>query len=39
LEVLTLPVADVDRAVRFYTSQVGFTLDVGRRRRSSSGSA
>ncbi len=28
LEVLTLPVADVDRAVRFYTEQVGFVLDV-----------
>ena len=28
LEVLTLPVTDVDRAVRFYTSQAGFTLDV-----------
>ncbi|MGW5720027.1 VOC family protein [Amycolatopsis sp. NPDC003865] len=28
LEVLTLPVADVDRAVRFYTEQVGFGLDV-----------
>ena len=27
LEVLTLPVADVDRAVRFYTS-LGFGLDV-----------
>ena len=28
LEVLTLPVADIDRAVRFYTEQVGFGLDV-----------
>jgi len=28
IEVLTLPVADVDRALRFYTSQVGFVLDV-----------
>ncbi len=28
MEVLTLPVADVDRAVRFYTEQVGFGLDV-----------
>lgn len=28
LEVLTLPVADVDRAVRFYTAQLGFALDV-----------
>jgi catechol 2,3-dioxygenase-like lactoylglutathione lyase family enzyme len=28
IEVLTLPVADVDRAARFYAGQVGFTLDV-----------
>ncbi|MFJ1767046.1 VOC family protein [Amycolatopsis sp. NPDC088138] len=28
IEVLTLPVADVDRAARFYTEQAGFTLDV-----------
>lgn len=28
LEVVTVPVADVDRAVRFYTEQVGFGLDV-----------
>jgi catechol 2,3-dioxygenase-like lactoylglutathione lyase family enzyme len=28
LEVLTLPVSDVDRALRFYVEQVGFTLDV-----------
>ncbi len=28
LEVLTLPVADVERAVRFYTAQAGFTVDV-----------
>lgn len=28
LEVLTLPVADVDRAMRFYTDQAGFALDV-----------
>ncbi len=28
IEVLTLPVADVDRALRFYTEQVGFALDV-----------
>jgi hypothetical protein len=27
-EVITLPVADIDRAVRFYVDQVGFTLDV-----------
>jgi catechol 2,3-dioxygenase-like lactoylglutathione lyase family enzyme len=26
--VLTLPVSDVDRAVRFYVERVGFTLDV-----------
>ena len=28
IEVLTLPVSDVDRALRFYTGQVGFALDV-----------
>jgi predicted enzyme related to lactoylglutathione lyase len=28
LEVLTLPVSDVDRALAFYTRQVGFLLDV-----------
>jgi catechol 2,3-dioxygenase-like lactoylglutathione lyase family enzyme len=28
LEVITLPVKDVDRALRFYVEQVGFTLDV-----------
>jgi catechol 2,3-dioxygenase-like lactoylglutathione lyase family enzyme len=28
VEVITLPVGDVDRAVRFYVDQVGFTLDV-----------
>lgn len=28
IEVLTLPVADVDRAARFYVEQVGFALDV-----------
>src|SRR5262249_7855111 len=28
LEVLTLPVADVDRALRFYRDQAGFVLDV-----------
>jgi catechol 2,3-dioxygenase-like lactoylglutathione lyase family enzyme len=28
LEVITVPVSDVDRAVRFYVDQVGFTLDV-----------
>jgi predicted enzyme related to lactoylglutathione lyase len=28
LEVITLPVNDVDRALRFYAEQVGFTLDV-----------
>lgn len=28
LEVLTLPVRDVDRALRFYTDRAGFTLDV-----------
>ena len=28
MEVITLPVSDVDRALRFYVDQVGFTLDV-----------
>lgn len=28
IEVITIPVSDVDRAVRFYVGQVGFTLDV-----------
>ena len=28
VEVITLPVSDVDRAVRFYVDQVGFRLDV-----------
>src|ERR1700749_370263 len=28
VEVITLPVRDVDRALRFYIDQVGFTLDV-----------
>jgi predicted enzyme related to lactoylglutathione lyase len=28
LEAITLPVNDVDRALRFYVEQVGFTLDV-----------
>jgi catechol 2,3-dioxygenase-like lactoylglutathione lyase family enzyme len=28
IEVITLPVSDVDRAVRFYTGQAGFALDV-----------
>jgi catechol 2,3-dioxygenase-like lactoylglutathione lyase family enzyme len=28
LEVITLPVSDVDRALRFYVDQVGFVLDV-----------
>jgi catechol 2,3-dioxygenase-like lactoylglutathione lyase family enzyme len=28
LEVVPLPVLDVDRALSFYTRQVGFTLDV-----------
>ncbi|WP_328649481.1 VOC family protein [Amycolatopsis sp. NBC_00348] len=28
IEVVTLPVADVDRAIRFYTGQAGFALDV-----------
>jgi catechol 2,3-dioxygenase-like lactoylglutathione lyase family enzyme len=28
VEVITLPVSDVDRALRFYADQVGFALDV-----------
>ena len=28
VEVITLPVSDVERARRFYIDQVGFTLDV-----------
>ncbi|WP_043717042.1 VOC family protein [Kutzneria sp. 744] len=28
IEVLTLPVGDVDRALRFYVDRVGFALDV-----------
>lgn len=28
VEVITLPVRDVQRALRFYVDQVGFTLDV-----------
>jgi len=28
LEVVPLPVTDIDRALAFYTEQVGFTLDV-----------
>jgi catechol 2,3-dioxygenase-like lactoylglutathione lyase family enzyme len=28
LEVITVPVSDVDRALRFYVDQVGFALDV-----------
>src|SRR5262249_48285910 len=27
-EVITVPVSDVDRALRFYADQVGFALDV-----------
>ena len=28
LQVITLPVSDVDKAVTFYTQQAGFALDV-----------
>jgi catechol 2,3-dioxygenase-like lactoylglutathione lyase family enzyme len=28
VEVITLPVSDIDRATRFYVDRVGFTLDV-----------
>jgi predicted enzyme related to lactoylglutathione lyase len=40
VEVITLPVSDVERALRFYVDQVGFTLDVdygGTTRTSSAG--
>jgi catechol 2,3-dioxygenase-like lactoylglutathione lyase family enzyme len=32
VEVITLPVSDVERALRFYVDQVGFTLDVDYRQ-------
>jgi predicted enzyme related to lactoylglutathione lyase len=28
VEVITLPVSDIERALRFYVEQVGFTLDI-----------
>ena len=28
VEVIILPVSDVERALRFYVDQVGFTLDI-----------
>src|SRR5262245_18628767 len=28
IELLSVPVADVDRAIAFYVDQVGFTLDL-----------
>jgi predicted enzyme related to lactoylglutathione lyase len=28
IEVITLPVSDIERALRFYVDQLGFTLDV-----------
>ena len=31
LEVVPLPVSDIDRALAFYTEQAGFTLDVNYR--------
>jgi catechol 2,3-dioxygenase-like lactoylglutathione lyase family enzyme len=31
LEVVVVPVSDVDRAKRFYSEQVGFTVDVDHR--------
>ena len=31
LEVVVVPVSDVDRAKRFYSEQVGFVVDVDRR--------
>lgn len=32
IEVITLPVSDIDRALRFYVDQVGFALDVDHAR-------
>ena len=29
VEVITLPVSDVERALRFYVDQVGFRVDIG----------
>ena len=34
IEVITLPVSDVDRALQFYTEQAGFALDVDYRPNS-----
>jgi catechol 2,3-dioxygenase-like lactoylglutathione lyase family enzyme len=31
IELIVLPVSDVDRALRFYTDQLGFHLDVDHR--------
>ncbi len=31
LEVVTIPVSDVDRAMRFYSEQVGFVIDLDTR--------
>jgi catechol 2,3-dioxygenase-like lactoylglutathione lyase family enzyme len=31
LEVVVVPVSDVDRAKRFYSEQLGFAVDVDRR--------
>src|SRR4029453_8560676 len=28
VEVITLPVSDIERALRFYVDRIGFTLDV-----------
>jgi catechol 2,3-dioxygenase-like lactoylglutathione lyase family enzyme len=33
LQVVTVPVSDVDQASAFYTQQAGFTLDVDYHRR------
>lgn|SRR5689334_23002958 len=33
VEVITLPVSDVDRALRFYVDRVGFTLENDRQLR------
>ena len=35
LELVVVPVSDVDRAKAFYTEKAGFNLDVDHRARSS----
>ena len=33
IELISIPVTDIDRAIAFYTEQVGFTLDHDHRVR------